>query len=64
MLRIAYGVNGCYVENMSSDPMKRFEMLAPPAWIARVDEWRRQQPDLPSRAEAIRRLVEKGLDRE
>jgi len=26
-----------------------------------VDEWRRKQPDLPSRAEAIRRLVEQAL---
>ena len=26
-----------------------------------IDDWRRQQQDLPSRAEAIRRLVEIGL---
>jgi len=26
-----------------------------------VDEWRRHQPDLPSRTEAIRRLVEEAL---
>ena len=26
-----------------------------------LDDWRRQQEDLPSRAEAIRRLVELGL---
>jgi hypothetical protein len=26
-----------------------------------IDEWRGKQPDLPSRAEAIRRLVELGL---
>lgn len=26
-----------------------------------LDEWRRRQQDLPSRAEAIRRLVELGL---
>jgi hypothetical protein len=41
--------------------MKRFEMLAPPEWLARVDEWRRHQPDLPPRAEAIRRLVDQIL---
>jgi len=29
--------------------------------LATIDDWRRQQPDLPSRAEAIRRLVELGL---
>jgi hypothetical protein len=29
---------------------------------AALDEWRRQQPDLPSRAEALRRLVRMALD--
>jgi Arc/MetJ-type ribon-helix-helix transcriptional regulator len=28
---------------------------------ARIAEWRREQPDLPNRSEAIRRLVEIGL---
>lgn len=41
----------------------RFEMRAPKAWLARVDDWRRQQPDLPPRAEAIRRLVDETLDK-
>lgn len=29
--------------------------------LAAIEEWRRDQPDLPSRSEAIRRLVEIGL---
>jgi metal-responsive CopG/Arc/MetJ family transcriptional regulator len=29
--------------------------------VATIDEWRRKQADLPSRSEAIRRLVELGL---
>jgi metal-responsive CopG/Arc/MetJ family transcriptional regulator len=29
--------------------------------VAAIDEWRRKQADLPSRSEAIRRLVELGL---
>jgi hypothetical protein len=29
--------------------------------LAEIDEWRRKQPDLPSRGESIRRLVELGL---
>ena len=29
--------------------------------LAAIDEWRRHQTDLPSRTEAIRRLVELGL---
>ena len=43
------------------ETMDRFEMKAPPSWFRVVDDWRRQQDDFPSRAEAIRRLVEKGL---
>jgi metal-responsive CopG/Arc/MetJ family transcriptional regulator len=29
--------------------------------VAAIDEWRRKNADLPSRSEAIRRLVELGL---
>lgn len=32
------------------------------ALVKRIDDWRRHAPDIPSRSEAIRRLVEKGLD--
>jgi Arc/MetJ-type ribon-helix-helix transcriptional regulator len=27
-----------------------------------IDKWRRSEPDLPSRAEAIRRLIKRGLE--
>jgi hypothetical protein len=40
---------------------ERFEMRVPASFLKMVDDWRRKQPDLPSRAEAIRRLVELGL---
>jgi hypothetical protein len=40
---------------------KRINMMAPIPWLRRIDEWRRQQPDLPNISEAIRRLVELGL---
>jgi hypothetical protein len=36
-------------------PRRKLEVACP------IDEWRRRQPDLPSRSEAIRRLVELGL---
>lgn len=39
-------------------------MVTPPGWMEKIDDWRRKQADLPSRAEAIRRLVEKGLESE
>lgn len=38
--------------------------LTTAAWIADVDNWRAQQPDIPNRSDAIRRLVESGLAKE
>jgi hypothetical protein len=38
-----------------------FQMRASKEFLEKLDNWRRAQPDLPSRAEAIRRLVELGL---
>ena len=39
-----------------------FQMRASAEFLQKVDDWRRAQPDLPSRAEAIRRLVEIALE--
>jgi hypothetical protein len=30
--------------------------------LSKLDDWRRSQPDLPTRPEAIRRLIELGLE--
>jgi hypothetical protein len=46
---------------MKAEKSGRFEMVTPPGWMEKIDAWRRSQSDLPTRAEAIRRLVEKGL---
>jgi hypothetical protein len=32
-----------------------------PELLERLDAWRREQPDMPSRPEALRRLAEKAL---
>lgn len=40
---------------------KQIQMRASEEFIRSIDEWRRHQPDLPARAEAIRRLIELGL---
>jgi hypothetical protein len=40
----------------------RINMVASAAWIKKIDDWRRQQSDLPNISEAIRRLVEIGLE--
>jgi hypothetical protein len=41
---------------------ERFQMRVSPSFLRLVDDWRRKQSDLPSRAEAIRRLVERGIN--
>jgi hypothetical protein len=35
-----------------------FQMRVSEAFLRTVDDWRRAQTDLPSRAEAVRRMVE------
>jgi hypothetical protein len=42
--------------------IRRLNMIAPAAWMEKIDEWRRQQPDLPNISEAVRRLVDRGLE--
>ena len=36
-------------------------MRVPPDLLQRIDAWRREQPDQPPRAEAIRRLLDAAL---
>ncbi|MCG5241404.1 hypothetical protein ACIU1J_27695 [Azospirillum doebereinerae] len=38
-----------------------FQMRVSPEFLEQIDEWRRRQPDIPSRAEALRRLAERGI---
>lgn len=40
---------------------ERFELRFDPSTLERIDVWREEQPDLPSRAEAVRELVDHGL---
>jgi len=50
-----------YKLHMTLTQDKVFQMRATQDFFRRIDDWRRQQPDLPSRAEAIRRLTELGM---
>ena len=50
-----------YTHYMALKHDKLFQMRVDTAFLKKVDDWRRQQSDLPPRAEAIRRLVEAGL---
>ena len=40
---------------------RRIQLVASERFVRDVDEWRRAQPDLPSRSEAIRHLTELGM---
>lgn len=41
---------------------KRLNMVVPASWVKKIDDWRGRQADLPNTSEAIRRLVDLGLD--
>ena len=47
---------------MAPAKTERFEMRLDEKVLERVDVWRARQPDLPSRAESMRRLIDIGLD--
>jgi hypothetical protein len=38
-----------------------FRARVTPEWLRTLDDWRRKQPDLPNRTEAMRRLVALGM---
>jgi hypothetical protein len=44
------------------DEIQRLNMVVPTRWVKKIDDWRRREPDLPNLSEAIRRLVEMGLE--
>jgi hypothetical protein len=49
--------------DVMADELKdlRIPVMMAATEVAAIDDWRRKQDDLPSRSEAIRRLVELGL---
>jgi hypothetical protein len=44
---------------MTTSPI--FQLRIRPEFIRQIDEYRRQEPDIPPRAEAIRRLCRRAL---
>ena len=49
---------------MTEEQPVRIEGLIPAELDRELADWRRKQPDLPSRIEAIRRLLRKALEAE
>jgi hypothetical protein len=41
---------------------RRLNMMTTEELMQRVDDWRRLEPDMPGVSEAVRRLIEHGLD--
>jgi|TARA_Y100000310_G_scaffold39198_1_gene36806 metal-responsive CopG/Arc/MetJ family transcriptional regulator len=41
---------------------ERMQLVISPELIEDLDNWRRKQPDIPNRSEALRRLIRKGID--
>ena len=50
-----------YGQYIMEEKTERFEMRVLASFLKTVDDWRRKQDDRPSRAEAVRRLIELGL---
>lgn len=44
------------------DKDRYFQMRVDDAFLKMLDDWRRHQPDLPTRAGAVRQLIEFGLE--
>jgi hypothetical protein len=51
--------NRMATQKLSND--KIFQMRTSEAFLTLLDDWRRSQPTIPSRSEAIRLLVEKAI---
>jgi hypothetical protein len=49
---------------METDLTERLNMVVSPRWVGAVDQWRAQQPGVPNRSEAIRKLVEMALQQQ
>lgn len=62
MLMDANMTGGVMPPKLDTEDSERLQLVAPPSWIARIDDWRRRQPKIANRSEAIRLLVEKALD--
>jgi hypothetical protein len=66
-----YNVDCQYMDSQMKPPAKKktaggeypetLQMRVNRAFLETLDEWRRLQPDLPSRTESVRRLVEIGV---
>ena len=53
-----------YMRLMTAKRDQRIPVMMSAAEVAHIDQWRAQQPGVPSRSEAIRRLVDMSLPRQ
>ena len=50
------------MENTDTE-IKRMHLLMPMPLLRKVEDWRRKAPNLPNMSEAIRQLIEDGLEK-
>jgi hypothetical protein len=63
-IEIYTGCVSCAIIWSMDEPLdQRMHLVMSKSHLRALDEWRRNQPDLPSRSEAIRRLIETGLSK-
>lgn len=53
-----------WVTKMVEQETRQLLIRAPGKLFDQIDAWRRKQPDIPGRAEAVRRLLAKALESE
>lgn len=61
---LALNTDLVYIPVMASTNENKLTMIMPQEFRAMVNEWRRQQQDVPNFSEAVRRLILKGLKAE
>ena len=49
------------MKKLTEDDVRRVTLALPVPTLRKIDNWRRNEPDLPNVSEALRRLIEKGL---
>ena len=46
-----------YIDDMAGKKTERLQIVLSPEDLEHLDEWRRNQPDIPNRSESVRRLI-------
>ena len=62
-IRLVMFARRCYIPPMDKNRIVKFDMRADDEFLHKVDELRRDEPDLPSRAQIVRRAIDALFDK-